>query len=802
MSVGDEAKAYLTVDFDTNASAGKYTIRFSNRTDAGVVDHQNFTFDFDGLKVAKFTTPVTLRATENSDSTLSVIITKDEKVVAQEQWELAVRSRYPQVYTRKLGLIAKNALFDPQALYNSDLWSSPRKITIKISGKPLLASASLADRLIDYSGRCTEQTTSRAMPWLFMPSTDALAKTINLQAVIPGAIEQLLVYQKLDGGFGLWSGNKAEMWISAYVLDFLTRAKKAGYSVPDRNIKSGLDWIENHLDRWSTDGAKQEADAYGLYVLTRSGRTLMSEILFHVKNEKSKIKSAQAWGQLGVALANVGEKELAVQLFEKAKKALGEEKSGGNSYFSNYGGGLRDEAALVILMQESALGLDWQSRYADLATAARERKYLSTQELSLLLRASFVANISPTKLKLTVDGNPLPLTNGEYYSAVKDLQHLPVIRNESDGKCWYNLNFIATPTPKAYQQMQNNGFSIRKQFFTMDGKKSDLSKIKQNDRLVVVIEGGIESSSIEHPLVTDWLPAGFELENPHLNGIDPTSGLKWLGEQSRTDYVAYRNDRFVAALSGRQNRGYFKLAYVVRAVTKGSYTMPMSKVEDMYRPYYRALSPLASDRIVIGENQGSPSTPESDGNSTIHKLSEGDFESVYTKPVEGMDRYTITQLNFLRNSIFARAGLDFKESNPMLDEMFSNFWWYRPTTSSSAAIYRKINPLQKENIQKLLEEEKRRGGGLVLADYYRVKSKALSEEDLEKYDKHQLAILRNSLFARHGVTFSKKEYQDIFSYMPWYHPKNVSSSTVFDEQMSEQEKANVQLMLKLEKSRE
>jgi hypothetical protein len=91
---------------------------------------------------------------------------------------------------------------------------------------------------------------------------------------------------------------------------------------------------------------------------------------------------------------------------------------------------------------------------------------------------------------------------------------------------------------------------------------------------------------------------------------------------------------------------------------------------------------------------------------------------------------------------------------------------------------------------------------LVLADYYRVKSKALSEEDLEKYDKHQLAILRNSLFARHGVTFSKKEYQDIFSYMPWYHPGSVSSSTVFDEQMSEQEKANVQLMLKMEKSRQ
>jgi len=90
-------------------------------------------------------------------------------------------------------------------------------------------------------------------------------------------------------------------------------------------------------------------------------------------------------------------------------------------------------------------------------------------------------------------------------------------------------------------------------------------------------------------------------------------------------------------------------------------------------------------------------------------------------------------------------------------------------------------------------------GGLVLADFYRVHNKLLTEKDLEKYDKNQLNILRNSLFARRGVTFTSPKLRTIFSYMPWYRPSDISSAAVFDEQMSEQEKANVKLMLKMEK---
>ncbi len=803
LSVGDEATGQLQVDFDSSAGAGNYTIRFESATGSDIVDRKTFHYRFDASKAASFVAPIILRAPALKDLNLTVTIEKDGRMMTKKTWQLAVRSRYPEVSIRKVGILDKGTLFDPQAHFDAAIWSNPRHVSLKISGKPLVGTTAIANDLIDYWGRCAEQTTSRAMPWLFMPPTSPLAKTINVDAIVPRAIEQLLAYQKLDGGFGLWSGSRAGMWLSAYVVDFLTRAKKAGYKVPDRNIKAGLDWIENHLDRWSGDGAKQEADAYGLYVLTRNGRTLMAEILYRAKDPRSKMRSAQAWGHLGAALAYVGEKGLAEKMFEKAGSALG---TAGSSYFSNYGGLLRDEAALVVLMQESALGLEWERRYADLASSARERRWLSTQEMSLLLRAAFAARFTPAKLKLTADGKLLPLTHGEFFAAAQTLQQLPVIANESEGTSWYSLDFRATPRAASFAAMRNNGFTITKRYFTIEGKEVDLSSVRQNERLVVVIEGKIQNSAIRYPLITDWVPAGFELENPHINGIDPVTALKWVGERSATEHTAYRNDRFIAALSRKNTEGNYRVAYVVRAVTVGSYTVPPAKVEDMYRPYYRAVSSLYQGRLMIHDPKqtavkSSENTSSATGKPAEAKLTEKDFESVYSEKIKNLDRYSITQLNFLRNAIFARAGLDFKASNPMLYRMFSQHSWYHPYTTSSSDVYRDLTAIQKQNVQKLLAEEKRRGGGLVLADFYRVRIKALTEADLKKYDKHQLAILRNSLFARHGVSFHKPEYKRIFSYMPWYHPTDVSSAEVFDTQMSDLEKENVRLLQKMEKRR-
>jgi alpha-2-macroglobulin len=89
-------------------------------------------------------------------------------------------------------------------------------------------------------------------------------------------------------------------------------------------------------------------------------------------------------------------------------------------------------------------------------------------------------------------------------------------------------------------------------------------------------------------LVQDLLPAGFEIDNPSLVDSAQLANFDWIDEVEPA-HTEFRNDRFVAALNRNtgDNRD-ITLAYVVRAVTPGTYDHPAAQVEDMYRPQFSA----------------------------------------------------------------------------------------------------------------------------------------------------------------------------------------------------------------------
>ncbi len=67
------------------------------------------------------------------------------------------------------------------------------------------------------------------------------------------------------------------------------------------------------------------------------------------------------------------------------------------------------------------------------------------------------------------------------------------------------------------------------------------------------------------------------------------AALDWLDTVGVTRSTEFRQDRFLAAVDWTSSEP-FRLAYVVRAVSPGSYHLPAATVEDMYRPDYRARS--------------------------------------------------------------------------------------------------------------------------------------------------------------------------------------------------------------------
>ncbi len=94
---------------------------------------------------------------------------------------------------------------------------------------------------------------------------------------------------------------------------------------------------------------------------------------------------------------------------------------------------------------------------------------------------------------------------------------------------------------------------------------------------------------------------GFEIETV-LRAADGeteygTDGVfAWVGEIDTAETAEARDDRFVAAIDVVEDTR--TLAYVVRAVTPGTFTMPGVVAEDMYRPDVFARSAASEIEIA------------------------------------------------------------------------------------------------------------------------------------------------------------------------------------------------------------
>ncbi len=86
-------------------------------------------------------------------------------------------------------------------------------------------------------------------------------------------------------------------------------------------------------------------------------------------------------------------------------------------------------------------------------------------------------------------------------------------------------------------------------------------------------------------MVSDYLPAGLEIDNPHLVSSGDTGTLDWIADGVEPQNTEFRDDRFTAAIDRAANdKSVFTVAYVVRAVSPGKYVLPQAYVEDMYNP--------------------------------------------------------------------------------------------------------------------------------------------------------------------------------------------------------------------------
>ena len=123
------------------------------------------------------------------------------------------------------------------------------------------------------------------------------------------AIQGVLANQSSSGSFGLWGPyGGGNLWLDAYVTDFLTRAAEKGYDVPELARTIALDNLSNRLsyaDDFTNGG---EDIAYALYVLARAGRASLGDLRYYAETKIGNFGTALAKAQVGAALALYGDR--------------------------------------------------------------------------------------------------------------------------------------------------------------------------------------------------------------------------------------------------------------------------------------------------------------------------------------------------------------------------------------------------------------------------------------------------------------------------------------------------------------
>jgi hypothetical protein len=400
---------------------------------------------------------------------------------------------------------------------------------------------------------------------------------------IKDAIDRLLARQSSNGSFGLWGVGGDDGWLDAYVTDFLTRAKERGFAVPDAAFKLALERLRNAVGNApepSKDGGRDLA--YALYVLARNGTAPLGDLRYLADSKLDDLATPIAKAQIAAALGLLGDRTRAERVYKAALDDI--KPSTQTELFSrvDYGSALRDAAALVTLASEAGGSRPTiTNAVARIEQARAHAPYTSTQENAwLVLAARAIAKDSGALLNVGGETHKGALYRN---ARASELAQPLKVTNTGEGTLQAVLSVSGAPTvpePAAEQ-----GFKIERLYYTLDGEEADATKAKQNQRFVVVLKITEPTPQFGRVIVADYLPAGFEIDNPRLVSSGETGTLSWIQDAKEPVYSEFRDDRFTAAFTrGPRDPVVWSVAYVVRAVSPGRYALPQAYVEDMYRP--------------------------------------------------------------------------------------------------------------------------------------------------------------------------------------------------------------------------
>ena len=494
------------------------------------------------------------------------------------------------------------------------------RTTLALSRSPVMQYGKELAYLLGYPHGCLEQTISKAFPQLYFADlTKTIGQTSNVYFVRNGdsdlnpafnvrtAVEKIEGQQIYNGGFVMWpgqsdvSGTKPDDWATAYAVHFLTEAGQAGYEVRGSTLSKALDYLTNltstpatedeyvydETGNYTVQKMASRTHIYGLYALSMAGKPNRPTMNYYKQN--ATLLTPDSRYLLASAFYRIGDTKSYTTLIPKQFIDGSRGRQSGGSYASP----IRNLAlVLEALVDTDRDNLQIPTLARQLSGALRQTSYLNTQEasfafLALGKLARQNAGATVTANVLAGAGRRVEKSLGSFTGADLLLKRVPTtgpinIRTNGIGSLYYLAQSEGIPADGKVVE-SDNGLMVRREYRDRNG--NPMSSFRQNDLIVVKVTVQVSSGvDVPNVVITDLLPASFEIENPRLVGQQ--RDMAWIKSPSSPDHFDVRDDRinFYTTATGTPKTFY----YLVRAVTKGTFVLGPVSADAMYNPELRS----------------------------------------------------------------------------------------------------------------------------------------------------------------------------------------------------------------------
>lgn len=524
--------------------------------------------------------------------------------LAQITSTLSIRPIVPSMEEVKSGYVGKETPpIKKTVTLMRQLYPAMSRVEAGISRTPASLIGGLYHYLSEYPYGCSEQVASRVFANILLYNVPELHKEYALspakiQKAVHEGIRLLRELQNSAGGFSMWSYyGESDDLISVYVTHMLTEARKQGFAVPIEMFDQALRYIKAIAGR--LPGSLQEAriKAYAIYVITQNGEITAN----YLPNLLTYLERYEPGWKRDITALYMAASYKMMELIPEAEQLISAYQPSQKYRFEGffYDSLVADSVYITILSQyfpEKLKELKQEALFR-VVTYLGNRNYHSFSSLhAIMAMLHYTASASKAEtfkdLAILDERNISLPVKGQW---VKQATLSPATKSitfldPSGQGFFYQISSYGFDKIMPERIIQE-GIEISRNYKDLEGKP--VTEIPVGSEIMVELR--LRSASdrmIANVAVIDLLPGGFE--NVETMPVEPVIAEALLPLWRPTSF-SKREDRMLLFGNLFPEERVFR--YKIKAVNRGTFTLPPPYAEAMYEPLVRARG-LAGKIIV------------------------------------------------------------------------------------------------------------------------------------------------------------------------------------------------------------